>query len=500
MNASFLPRFRLHPALAVLCVTTVAAAQNKAPAAPANPPSPTATLDAEATKLLNSFAKSAESYKAFSFARDAWSMLRDHYDGTHRGALLGLGFREVKGEWQVPPAAAKPPVDAATPQQRTTIETNWRVVQKKIAKLHRDAGIALQRDGDQVQSRMHFERAVELDPEDAVAHDALGHENLDGFRGNAEQIGFVKRMRELRKKAREIALLEIPTKEPGPMPAELAASGLPFVGAMTDNYTYWTTGSAEDARAMVAWSERTIRLFEHILGDDARLEVVRKPRRWIAVVRSPEERDTLMNASPVLRGEFSEAEVKMFGGVHANLGTATVEVWWHAAENDADGAVGLATKRGVCSNRNPALGEGLVHTATWLLCGTALTGFAALPATSTGKKEPRDRDPAQWLTKLQADITAGKDWPLQHVPRERMDNFREPVRYKSWSFMTWLVCRHPDRWPVLMKKLARDQMTEEEILDAFDTSLGRPLGVVEAEWREWARAGSRIGKASLANG
>lgn len=487
---------------AFLGITVAVATQTPAPANPTPPASsasPSAALDAEAVKILTSFAKGAETYKAFSFSRAAWSMLRDHYDSTNRGALQGLGFREVKGEWQAPPTNAKPPADAATPPQRTTLDGNWRGVLKRLGKMHRELAVSLQRSGDQAQSRTHFERAVELDPDDAVAHDALGHENLDGFRGNAEQIAFVKRMRELQKKAKEIAATDIPATDlsPSTMPAELAASKLPFVGAQSTNYTYWITGTPAEARAAVAWSERSNLLFDHILGDDSRLELIRKPRRWIAVVRGPEERDVLMNASPVLRGKFSEAEVKMFGGIHATLGTGTVEVWWHRPEVDADNAVGLATKRGICANKNGALGEGLVHTATWLLCGTTETGFASLASTSTGKKEPRERDPSQWVAKLRTEIGAGTDWPLVSVPRERMDNFRDPVRYKAWSFMTWLVCRHPDRWPVLMKKLARDPLTEEEVVDAFDTALGRPIGDVEAEWREWARPGSRIGKASF---
>ena len=77
------------------------------------------------------------------------------------------------------------------------------------------------------------------------------------------------------------------------------------------------------------------------------------------------------------------------GHAGGHLGAAKVEIWWHRAESDADSAVGLATKRGVCGNKNGALGEGLVHTATWLLCGTTETSFASLPATSTGTASRR---------------------------------------------------------------------------------------------------------------
>ena len=82
------------------------------------------------------------------------------------------------------------------------------------------------------------------------------------------------------------------------------------------------------------------------------------------------------------------------------------------------------------------------------------------------------------------------------VPRERMDHFRDEVRVKSWSFVLWLLARHPDEWHGLLGELAKENLLPEQVQDGFGKRFGREIGDVEQEWREWARRDSRIGKAA----
>jgi hypothetical protein len=48
-----------------------------------------------------------------------------------------------------------------------------------------------------------------------------------------------------------------------------------------------------------------------------------------------------------------------------------------------------------------------------------------------------------------------------------------------------------------MLELGRDRRTPEEVAAIFAKVLGQPIGEVDAEWRTWARRGSRLGKVSL---
>jgi hypothetical protein len=106
-------------------------------------------------------------------------------------------------------------------------------------------------------------------------------------------------------------------------------------------------------------------------------------------------------------------------------------------------------------------------------------------------------DPEVWLDLLRDDIDSEKDWPLVQVLRTRMDNFRDDVRIKAWSFVLRLMARHPDRFGDLMLALAdvRDA-TPEQVAATFARVLGRDLDEAEAEWREWASGSAPIARAT----
>jgi hypothetical protein len=62
--------------------------------------------------------------------------------------------------------------------------------------------------------------------------------------------------------------------------------------------------------------------------------------------------------------------------------------------------------------------------------------------------------------------------------------------------VTWLLARHPQQWAKLLLEIGREPRSAEEIAAIFAKVLGQPIGETEAEWREWARRGSRLGTVS----
>jgi hypothetical protein len=492
------------PAPRSLACVAAAAAALTAQAPPPAPPKTELELDKQVTAVLVTWARMAESLKLPSRARAVYEQILDHYDVDQPTARAGLGYKRVKGEWQQVTPRDKLPADAGTPAQRKTLADAWAVASRRVAKLHADLGHVLRASGDQARARYQLERAVVFAPDDVALHQALGHEQFDGFHGTAAQIELVKRMRAVFAKAREVAAMDVDVEPVASesAPRELRGVGVPFTGAKSKTVTYWVAGGEpEEAANCVRWHERSLALLQHLLGDDPEVRRHFKPQpvRWVAVLRDDAQRRLLLETCPAARDGETIERAQMFGG--QNFAVAGGRAEWVLRRksddlaNDADHAVALVTKRGT-PWFNSGLSEGLVHTMTWLLCGTLDTWYMLLPTTASGEREPHVREPEPWLRQLRDEIDAGTDWPLLQLPRERMENFRMPVRIKSWSFVTWLLARHPDRWPVLLRELRADPLLPEDVAEIVGRVLEQPIGEVEAEWREWARRDSRLGRAS----
>lgn len=77
-----------------------------------------------------------------------------------------------------------------------------------------------------------------------------------------------------------------------------------------------------------------------------------------------------------------------------------------------------------------------------------------------------------------------------------MDNFRDPVRAKSWCFCVWLLARHHEDWLDLCAALNQPNASQDDVASLFGETFGFDVEECEAEWRTWARQNSSIGKAS----
>ncbi|HEX6812665.1 MAG TPA: hypothetical protein VF384_13645 [Planctomycetota bacterium] len=243
-----MPRFRgtlLRIAIALLAAPLAAQTAQTAKDVPARE----AEVHKQITSLLVAFARAAESYKAPSCARRAFEQIVEHYDNQNATALIGLGYQRVKGEWKHVTPVDKLPQDTASLQQQRSVEEAWKVAHKRVVKLHRELGLALLAEGVEGRGRYRLGRAIAIDPDDVESHKALGHMELDGFFGTAEQIAFVRRMREITAKARECSEMDFEVKElpASSMPSELKKSGLEFHGVRSKNFTHWVIGGPEVA-------------------------------------------------------------------------------------------------------------------------------------------------------------------------------------------------------------------------------------------------------------
>jgi hypothetical protein len=454
-------------------------------------------VDQEIARILVGYAKMAESYKAHGEARRIYDQILDHYDLENGQARTGLGWRRVKGEWQQTVADADLPKDAATPAQKKQLSAAWEAACKRVGGLHRDLGLQLLAAAERPRATAQLERALVFLPDDRAVHDGLGHQEFDGFRGTAEQIAFVQRMRAILALGKRLRAqpVEVQPVDAAQMPETLRRTGIAFAGARSSCLTYWVADSQEEAMNCAAANARAELLWRELLATDPAQDRLRLcPTQWLVVLRNPEQRKRLLEVSPECLGNKPMDQALLVGGTTFHVGGVRAEWVFQYAAGDADHAVGQFTKRGT-EGLNSALTEGLVHCATWLLCDSMMSSYIQLAHTGGGAEAPPTA-PAEWFRRLQADIDLGQDWPLRQVPREGFQNFRESVRLKAWSFVLWLIARHPDRWVQLLGAMQGERIAEAAVDQAFESVLGRGVGEVEAEWRAFARRGSRIAKAA----
>ena len=458
---------------------------------------------AVATKVatsLHAVAKKAASRKAMRHSRQAYQILLDQYDSNHANAREALGYQRSGESWHRSKTPAALPPDQASAQQLAQTEKDWRTTSKKLAKLHRDLGLALLAEDQQAAAKQQLLRALAFDDEDTKTHQALGHRDIDGYYGTPEQLSLVRNMQAMLAKAKECAALPITTSilSKDQMPATLQQSGLPFCGARSEHFEHWVIGDEQQAQQSLAWAERALVMVRHLLGEQPLAEQALRPnaRAYLAILRTTGQRDQLLARAPITQGEYDESKAKLFSG----LSFAVQDKWaeWTVCEasQDADRAVGHVMMRCAAQRLNPGLSEGLVHALTWMMCGTLHTRYMQLAHTVSKGREQWPSDAKLWRQRLEADIDSMSDWPLAQIPRERMDNFRDPVRAKSWSFCVWLLARHPKEWLDLCAMLNQPGATQTEVDDLFAENLALTTAECEQLWRAWARKNSALGKAS----
>ena len=450
-----------------------------------------AKLATTATQALLSFARTAESYRCGSRAQEAYRLVLARYDAANKPARAAL---DGKGkQWR----------DDCTDAQRTTVEQAWRIVAKKLAPLHRDLGRALVDAGEVERGMGHLEQCLAYDPVDVKAHEALGHESYGDFHGTAVQIAFLKRLAAIEQKGNDLAAESyaaetLPAEQ---APEELVRAKLAVVGAKTRGWRVWTTSPAPETAASAAqWAERAQDLLDFLLTNGPlrrRVRIDGRPVAWVGLLRTEAEWDAFFAANPQVLAAQKLTAAPEGASFHFKSSKGDAAVFRHHESIDGDNIIAHVTMLGFAGGANEGLGQGLVHAMTSLLVGTMNTWFGQQPTTRAGRAELLPRDPKAWTERIEEEVRDRKDWPLVQVPRERLESFREAVRVKAWSFVLWLLARHPDAWPKPFEALASDKpRMPEEIAAVFQSELGTSVERLEAEWREWASGDTPIAKAA----
>ncbi|MFK7741524.1 MAG: hypothetical protein AB8H80_14495 [Planctomycetota bacterium] len=455
-----------------------------------------ADIDKAMAKNMVGLARRASVQKAHSLAREIAQRVIDNYAADHPQARRLLGQRKMRGAWQ---SDGKPvPKDAAKGKRLLALKEQWQLVQKHAGKLHKEYALALAAEGaDKAVQTSELELALSYLPNDESLHKELGHKQVGGAWVQQNAAGFVSRMRDIFGRAVELRgfAVECQAVADTEVPVELKNMGIPMFGARSARYTYFSSDSYEAAQDLCTWSERSHELLEYLLGPE-KAAVRSEAWKWHCVLRTPEERDSLLSKSPNTRGPFTVAQAQLFVGIGFRCESGgRASATWQPQGLDRDHAVANVTKRHFLDQRNEGLGEGLMHVTTWLLCGSTHTYFADLPKTSVdGVLMPRDTD--KWRERLWTEIAQGKDMPLAVVPRERAESFRDSTRIKSWGFMLWMLARYPDKWLPLINACGAPKLTPEGVDLAFEEVLGKSPVEVEQDWRKWARRDSAIGEAT----
>lgn len=472
-------------------------------------------LARKAISTLSSFAGRAKSAEVGQRAKQAFDLVLQ-YDPDNGRARKELGFRKRGDGWEEqPPEKRKKWRDEAKYEDRFKIAELWFETTQKLAELHVDVAQKAVEAGNEERASYHFDKAIYYDPMQEAAHTALGHKRGKGFFGTEEQIAFVERMRALETTAIEIARKDykveaIPQDQ---MPEELVrlTKAIPdwmrrphfdIHGARSEHFTVWTRGTQENADNCVKWGERALEFGIHILGEKRAkqlrfVERASQQIKWYGFLWTAREREEFLKANPnVWQKEGSVDRAKEFANNmwqskqgFACMLNKTAPVQMH------DSMIAYVFMYGLCLNpRNAGLGQGIIHAATWYMQSTSISQWGARPeGTVTDRELQLPESTTWWLRAIRDQATSNQDAPLDLLPRERLSRFRNDVRLKGWSFMTWVWAAYPDKWLDFYLSMKNDPVPfPEDVYKAVEEAFGKPIEEVEAEWREWARGDSGV--------
>ena len=467
-------------------------------------------LNSKCAKALVAFARTARSNKVATRAKDSYEEIIASYDPDHASARRMLGFTKTREGWR-PPRDVQEWKDEANDRQRFKVNNAWQDTRMKLAGLHRDYGLEIFGE-DSERGTLHLLRAIHFDPFDETAHLKLGHTEQsfgeDSYYGTQEQLDFIASLKRLERQALVLARKDYEVQPIEDIPPELAVLEEEFHGSKSEHFKVFTRGTQENADNCVKWSERGLEFLQFALGEDRakQLNVVGNQSiyDWTAYIWTRKERDLLLaknlelNPDSALAQALSTTEAKLVEKNFANVQWAEngrrreIQIaFTPAAMHDRQVAkvwelgIGL---RGRAGDPNFPLAEGALHAASWLLLSTVMTQRGTLPTGTSAKREARlPKSPGWWLRAMRDQAIARTDLPLLQFPRRQSSAFPNDARLKAWSFMTWLMARHPETWHEFIVTVSGEKIPlPEEIEAASLMTFARESAELEAEWREWA--------------
>jgi hypothetical protein len=465
-----------------------------------------AELQKKASVILVRFAENATRNKVGPRAKQAYDLVLDHYDLENAAARHALGFTKVKDKWEQGALDKRPKwEDKANNEQRYKVIDEWYKTAMQLGALHRELGLKMMKGENLVRGGYHLELAVGYNPMDVESHKALGHTETKGFWGTEVETAFVARMKEIETKALELAKkeYEVTPLPAGELPEELKRTGLEFHGVKTAHNKIWTRGTQENADNCGKWAERGLDFLVYLMGEDKakRFGVAQRvaSRGWVGFIWTTMERDDFLKLNPQIYEGKTIEDAKLFANVQWKSATGPATVYMRLTPAQMhDNLIVQMFEYGLTGGANKALAEGLNHAATWYLMSTSITHHGARPeGTVTGRELQLPESTNWWMRHMRDQALAGSDYPINQCPREPLSQFRNDVRVKVWSFMTWVLAAYPDKWLDFFTKIPPDHNPGPDEVDALGEKVfGKKLAEVEGEWRKWARGDSGIAAAT----
>ncbi|MFN7671676.1 MAG: CAP domain-containing protein [Planctomycetota bacterium] len=464
---------------------------------------------------LSNFASTAKSQKVGQRAKQAYDLVLQ-YDPNQPGARGELGFKKEKDQWvALPPEKRKKWVDKASYEGRFKVMDEWAKTSVKLGDQHKKLGLKLKEAGNAVRATFHLEKAVYYNPMDKEANLALGYKEGPGFFGTEPQIAMALKMKEIEKRAVELARKEYPVTQlpEAEMPAELVAlrdaapdwmkkPNFNIFGAKSENFTVWTRGTQEMADNAVKWAERAVEFGVYLMGEDMAKRLRFRERAigsysWHAFLATEREREVFLEANPGVRGGGDVKAAMRFANNEwrSTNGPAVLKVGGSPRQIQ-DSLVAYVTFTGLLAGRNDGVGQGIVHAVTWYMKATSISRWGALPEGTQGDDALELPEGTNWWMRTVRDqAMSNQDWAMGQVPREKLSRFRNDCRLKAWSMMTWMMAAYPDKWlpfflalPDADKQVPTLEQIEEVVVKVF----GKSSEAIDAEWREWARGDSGV--------
>ncbi|MBL8726774.1 MAG: hypothetical protein JNK49_22230 [Planctomycetes bacterium] len=478
---------------------------------------PFAAEEAELVKkcvgTLLSFANNAKSSKVGQRAKQAYDLVLA-YDPNNGTARSELGFKKEKDTWiELPPEKRKKWVDKANYEGRFRIMDEWSKTSVKLADQHKKLGLKMKEAGNG-RAVYHLEKSVYYNPMDKEANVALGYKEGPGFYGTDAQIAMAIKMKEIEKRAVELARKEYPVTQlsEADMPEELKRlrdaapdwmkkPSFEIRGAKSANFTVWVRSSQETADKAAMWGERAVEFGEYLLGEQAAKRLAFRERAtrsyaWQAYLATGREREEFLKANPNTHQGNVQDALRFANTVWRSAnGVALLEVGG-APRYIQDSIIAHAVFDGLLANRNDGMGQGIVHAITWYLKSTSISRWGALPEGTQGDDAlALPEGTTWWMRAVRDQATSTQDWPMAQVPREKLSRFRNDCRLKTWSLTTWMFAAYPDKWLEYFLALpdADKGIPTLEQVEAIVTKVfGKSSEAIDAEWREWGRGDSGV--------
>ena len=448
-----------------------------------------AALNKSAALKLVTFARVAERNKVFSRAKEAYELVVENYDPENLPALRAMEWTKSDGVW-TPPREQKRWPDDSNDEKRFQVIGEWRRFAEAMARLHRELGKKMLQS---VPARAvhHLQMALYYDPHDIEAHQALEHEEWEGFWGTPEEVAFVKRMRDIDMFAAGLMRKQFDIEPVLELPPELQVmveedGDIEFFGAKSPSFTIFTRGTQENANDCVLWAERACDYFEFMLptarkGKIDPRKILRGHRKWIGFIWTNAEQKQFIRLNPQVGGTENFRNISWVqNGKLCEVVRSLTPVSMHDKL--------IATVFRVPGGNDATL-EGFMHAATWLMRATAITRFGAIDTgTTTGSKITLPDSATWWMREMRDQATGKTDFPCNGIPRVQLANFNSDARIKTWSFNVWMLARYPEKWIEFLaamppaEKRPFPELIDEIYLKVFERSRVE----IEDEWRGWA--------------